>query len=118
MLSESKLGDNFPQCQFLIDGFHAHFRFDRDKSRGGMLYVREEAPAKVLSHNFPSAESFFVKIILHMKKWLVNCSYNPNNNNDIKNHVETISRTSDAFSTNTKIFYSLAILTQVLMMRL
>ena len=31
----------------------------------------------------------------------MNCSYNPNKNN-IKNHVETISRTSDAFSTKYK----------------
>ena len=49
-------------------------------------------------HNFPSAESFFVEIILRKKKWLIKCSYNPNKNN-IKNHVGTISRTLDAFST-------------------
>ena len=62
-----------------------------------MLYVRKDIPAKVLSHNSPSAERFFVEIILYKKKWLINCSYNPYNNN-IKNHLETISRTLDAFS--------------------
>ena len=51
-----------------------------------------------LRHDFPSAESFFVKIILHKKKWLINCSYNPHKNN-IKHHLETISRTLDTFST-------------------
>ena len=30
-------------------------------------------------------------------KWLINCSYNPNNSN-IRNHLEAISRTLDAFS--------------------
>ena len=64
MLSKSKLDDSFPLGQFLIDGFHAPFRFDRDKSREGiMLYIREDIPARVLSHNVPSAESFFIEII-------------------------------------------------------
>ena len=66
MLSESKLDDNFPLGQFLIDGFHAPFRFDRDKNRGGiMLYIREDIAARFLSYSFLSAESFFVEIILH-----------------------------------------------------
>ena len=62
-----------------------------------MLYMREDIPAKVLRHKFPSAEGFFIKIILHKKKWLINCSYYPNN--VIKNHLAIISRTLDAFST-------------------
>ena len=41
---------------------------------------------------------FFVEIILHKKKWLINCSYNSNKNN-IKNHLEIISEALDAFST-------------------
>ena len=61
MLSESKLDDSFQLNHFLIDGFHAPFRFDRDKNGGGILYVREDIPARVLSHNFPSGESFLLK---------------------------------------------------------
>ena len=99
MISESKLDESFPQGQFLIDGFHTPFRFDRNKNGGGiLLFVGEDIPAKVLSHDFPSTESFFVEIILHKKKWLINCSYNPTKNN-IKNHLETISRALDTFST-------------------
>ena len=99
MISETKLDDSFPQGQFLIDGFHSRFRFDRNKSGGGiLLYVREDIPTKILRHDFPSAESFFVEIILHKKKWLINCSYNPHKNN-IKHHLETLSRTLDTFST-------------------
>ena len=83
----------------MFDGFHTPFRFDRNKNGGGiLLYVREDIPTKILSHDFPSAESFFVEIILHKKKWLINCSYNPNKNN-IKNHLEVISKALDAFST-------------------
>ena len=57
-----------------------------------------EIPAKVLRHDFPTVESFFVEIILHKKKWLINCSYNPHKNS-IKNHFEIISRTLDTFTT-------------------
>ena len=78
MISETKLDDSFPQGQFLIEGFHSPFRFDRNKTGGCiLLYVREDIPAKVLSHDFPTAESFFVEIILDKKKRLINCSYNP-----------------------------------------
>ena len=51
MISESKLNDSFPHGQLLIDGFHTPFRFDRNKNGGGiLLYVREDIPAKILSH--------------------------------------------------------------------
>ena len=63
-----------------------------------MLHVPQDISAKVLSHNFPLAENFFVAIILYKKKWLTNCSSNPNYNN-MKNHLEAISKTLDAFST-------------------
>ena len=72
MISETKFDDSFPQGQFLIEGFSSPFRFDRNKTGGGiLLYVREEIPAKVLSHDFPTAESFFVEIILHKKSGLL-----------------------------------------------
>ena len=69
MISETKLDDSFPQGQFLIEGVHLPFRFERNNTGGGiLLYVREDIPAKVLSHDFPTAKSFFVEIILHKKK--------------------------------------------------
>ena len=56
MIPESKLDDSFPHGQFLIDRFHTLFRFDRDKDgRGILLYVQKDIPAKILSHDFPSA---------------------------------------------------------------
>ena len=84
MTSESKLDDSN--------------KIDRNKNGGRiLLYVREDIAAKILSHGFPAAEIFFVEIILHKKKWLINCSYNPNKNN-IKNDLEIISKALDAFS--------------------
>ena len=92
MISESKLDGNFPHGQFLIGGFYTPFRFDHKKNGGAILiHVLKDIPAKILSHDFPSTESFFVEIILHKKKWRINCSYDPNKNN-IKNHLDTISK--------------------------
>ena len=60
MISESKLDGSFPHGQFLIGGFYTPFRFDRKKNGGAILiYVWEDIPAKILSHDFPSTESFF-----------------------------------------------------------
>ena len=56
--------DSFPEGQFLIEDYHAHFRFDCNKYRSGIvLYVREDALAKVLCHNFSYAERFLSKLI-------------------------------------------------------
>ena len=98
-ISETKLGDSFPHSQFLIECFYSPFRFDCNKTGDGiLLYFQEDIPAKVLSHDFPTAESFFIKIILHKKKWLINCSYNPHKSST-KNHLQIISRTLDTFTT-------------------
>ena len=45
MISERKLDDSFPEGQFLIEGFHSPFRFDRNKNGGGLiLYVQVNIP--------------------------------------------------------------------------
>ena len=98
MVSETKLDDSFPEGQFLIKGFDLLFTFDRNRNGGGIvLYVREDTLAKFLSHNFPSAESFFIDINLHKKKWLINCSYNPHKSN-IGKHLDIINRLLDTLS--------------------
>ena len=114
MVSETKLDDSFPEAQFLIEGFHSPFRFDRNINGGGiMLYVREDIPTKLLSHIFPGVESFFVEINLHKKKWLINCSYNPHKSNII-NHLNIISRSLD----KKILYFSVIFLMLALMMRL
>ena len=99
MVSETKLDNSFPEGQFLIVELIDFDRFDRNKNGGGiMLYVREDIPAKLLSHDLPHAESFFVEIKLFKKNWLINCSYNPHRNN-IGKHLDIISRSLDTLST-------------------
>ena len=114
----TKLDDSFPEGQSLIEGFHSPFRFDRKRNGGGItLYVQEDTPAKLLSHDFPCAESFFVKIKLYKKKWLTNCSYNPCKNN-IENHLGIISRSLDTHSTKYENIVLLGDLMHALVMRL
>ena len=97
LISESKLDDSFPEGQFIIDGYHAPFRFARHRNSGGLLlYVREDIPAKVLHSNFPAAESFYAEIILHKKRWLINCSHNAHKNN-IRRHLEVVTKTLDSY---------------------
>ena len=63
MIPETKLDDSFLQVQLLIEGFYSPLRFDRNKTGSGiLLYVREDIPAKILSHDFAASESFFVQI--------------------------------------------------------
>ena len=69
MVPETKLNDSFLEGQILREGFPSPFRFDRNRNGGAiMLYVREDIPAKSLSHDFPCGESFFVEINLYKKK--------------------------------------------------
>ena len=66
MVSGTRFGDSFPQGQSFIEGFHSPFRFDCNKTGGGILfYVWGNIPAKVLTYNFPSPEAFFVEIVPH-----------------------------------------------------
>ena len=37
MISETKLDESFPSNQFLIDGFSAPFRLDRNDEGGGVI---------------------------------------------------------------------------------
>ena len=97
MISERKLNDSFPEGKFFIDGYHTPFRYDGNGNGGGiLLYVREDIPAKVICCDFPTSESFLVKINLHKKKWLINCSYNPHKNN-ISSHLNVITKASDTY---------------------
>ena len=68
MISETKLDENFPIGQFLMDGYRDPFRLDRNENGGGiLLYVREDIPSKLLSFS-SNIEGFFVEINLSNKK--------------------------------------------------
>ena len=98
MASESELDDSFPGSQFLMEGCGKPFRLDRNRNGGGiMLLIRSDIPAKFISTDKSPFESFYVEINFRKKKWLLNCSYNPNNNN-IESHLNCLSGSIDSLS--------------------
>ena len=69
-ISETKIDDSFPNRQFLIDGYTAPYRLDRNSVGGGILvYVREDVSSKLISVNFQNLEGFFLEMNLRKKKW-------------------------------------------------
>ena len=47
-IAETRLEDNFPTSQFILDGFHSPFRYDRNRDGGGILVcVKHGIPAKI-----------------------------------------------------------------------
>ena len=98
MISEYKLDDSSPDSQVLIEGFGKPFRLDRNRNGGGvMLFIRSDIPVKVISTDKSPFESFYVELNFRKKKWLLNCSYNPNNNN-VESHLNCFSRSIDSLS--------------------
>ena len=79
MISETKLDQSFPTNQFMMNGFGAPFRLDRnDKGSGIILYIREDIPSRLVSTESSQVEGFFVEINLrNKKKWLLCCCCNP-----------------------------------------
>ena len=90
LVSETKIDDSFPQGQFVIDGFSAPYRLDRNCLGGGlMLFVRDDIPSNLLTIEEKPIHSFYVELNLRNSKWLVNCSYNPHKNS-IGNHLDRV----------------------------
>ena len=59
-----------------------------------MLFVRNDIPSKMICIEKLPTESFLIELNLRKKKWLINCSYNPNNGN-IESHLDSVSQSLD-----------------------
>ena len=55
-----------------------------------MLFVREDIPSNIVEAEAKQIEGFYIKFTLRNDKWLLNCSYNPHNNN-IGDHLKALS---------------------------
>ena len=62
-----------------------------------MLFARSDIPAKVISTDKNPFESFYVELNFRKKKWLLSCSYNPNNEN-IESHLNGLTRSIASLS--------------------
>ena len=69
MISETKLGGNFPTSQFFMKGFSSLHRFDPNCNGGGIiLYIRKDMLSKLLSVGGDLTEAFFLKLVYTTKK--------------------------------------------------
>ena len=106
LISETKLDDSFPSAQFLIKGFSAPYRFDRNSKGGGLLfYIREDIPSKILTYSSNcDIETLLVDINLRKRKWLWNGSCNPNKS-QISHHFECLNSLLDEHSKKYENFF-------------
>ena len=92
MISETKVDDFFPNGQFFLDGFGTPFRLDRNRNAAAiMLFIRNDIPAKVFSTADRPIETFYAELNFRKKKWLLNCSYNPNHGS-VESHLDSLPR--------------------------
>ena len=69
-------------------------RLDLNRNGGGiLLYIREDIPSKLLTIEH-IIEAFFIEINLREKRWLISCTYNPNEAL-IANHMKVLSKNID-----------------------
>ena len=70
MVSETKIDNNFPVGNFVIDGFGTPYRLDHDSNGGGiMFYVREDIPSNLHATDEENhIESFYVELNLRNEK--------------------------------------------------
>ena len=86
-----------------VDGYSPPFRLNRDNHGGGMFFVREDIPCKLLSVENHPMEGFYVEINLRKTKWLLCCSYNPNRCK-IDFHLENLNRSLALYSSHYENF--------------
>ena len=92
MISETKADNSFPDGQFFLDGFGTPFRLDRNRNAGAIiLFFRNDIPAKVFSTADRPIETFYAELNFRKKKWLLNCSYNPNHGS-VESHLDSLPR--------------------------
>ena len=98
LVSETKVDDNFPNGNFLIDGFSTPYKLHRNSNGDGLtLFVGEGIPSNLVEAEAKPIEGFYIELNLRNDRWLLNCSYNPHKNN-IGNHLKTLSAFLDSHS--------------------
>ena len=81
-------------------GLGTPYRLNRNSNGSGlMLFVREDIPSNLVEAETKPIEVFYIELNLHYAKRLLNCSYNPHENN-IGNHLKALSDSLDSRSSS------------------
>ena len=74
IITETKIDETYPTCQFKIEGFGTPFRLDRNMHAVGViLYILEYLSCKLIPfYNKPKdVEAILFELTLRNKKWLL-----------------------------------------------
>ena len=98
IISESKLGNSFPDGQPLTEGYSAPFRLDQNKLGGVSCF---QFAFIFLSNYFHLVLALKVSLLDQMfeKEWLLSCSYNPEGSY-IESHLNYLFKSIDALSSS------------------
>ena len=102
VIQETKLDETFPEKSFIIPGFKAPFRQDRNRHGGGiMVFVREDIPSRMLPtiKGFEDFEGLFIEINLRKSKWLLLATYKPPSLSK-EFYFSRVNKALDAFGSN------------------
>ena len=85
VITETKLDDTFLTSQFLITGFSAPHRLERNRNGIGiMIFIRDDIPSRMLTkHVFPDdIEGLYIELNFRKAKWLLFGTYQPPTQSD------------------------------------
>ena len=102
VIQETKLDETFPEKSFIIPGFKAPFRQDRNRHGGGiMVFVREDIQSRMLPtiKGFEDFEGLFIEINLRKSKWLLLATYKPPSLSK-EFYFSRVNKALDAFGSN------------------
>ena len=93
-ISETKLCDEFPDSQFVIEGYYNLAQFRRDKTRHGeglIVYVRNGIPVKRFKSFKPlNQEIICLEITINERKWSIYFFYRCEPFSDLTTFLEAL----------------------------
>ena len=96
VLAETKINDEFPNSQFIIENYEIRKRRDRTKNGGGLIeFVRKGLTHKPMKAFPTKSESIFSGITIKNIKWLIVSIYRPPKDSNIKTFFEEMSVSLD-----------------------
>ena len=100
IIAETKTDSTFLLNQFVIQGYSKPYKFDRNRTGGGVfIYVREDIPSRESKiHNTPEdIEIIFIEVNLIKTRWLFCGCYHPPSQSD-QFFFENIGKAHDKYS--------------------
>ena len=108
-ISETKLCDEFPDSQFVIEGYYHPAQFRKDRTthgRGLIVYAKNGIPVKLVkTFEPPNQETICQEITINERKWLIYSFYRSESFSDLTTFLEELKKSIKP-ETNMKTLFS------------